>query len=223
MQRLEPADDVGRGEGRHVGAHGQHRVGSALPRLGERVVVVLVEAGAFVGDENQLARPSACVFEQLPHDVHVRCRRGGDDQLVFVAHRLAGTERRRFPRTRLRGFLGACGHGGCSARICVGGTRLQGGQRGAAYLHHVEQHAVVQRRGHLGGEHAVLERGQPRLHQSRHRRFAEQQQYVLASPHGLPPLPAATSRRARERWSRAAPCGSRSPCIPARRSGRGCQ
>ena len=172
VQRVEPGNDVGFRERRHVGAHGQHRVGTALERLRERMVVVLVKARALVGDERDRARPRACLVVQVAHDPDVRRRRCGDDQLVHVAH--------------------ALGFGP------LGRTRLEVGKRRTADLRHIEQHAVVQRRGHLGREHAVLERCQASFHQSRRWRFAEQDQRVLAFPQISPP------------------CSLRRPCRSAR-------
>ena len=49
----------------------------------------------------------------------------------------------------------------------------------------VYKRQVVQGRGHLGGEHAVLERCQASFHQSRRRRFAEQDQRAVSYTHLL--------------------------------------
>ena len=158
----KPGDDVVHRERRHVRAHRQDAVRAAIPHLGERMVVVLVEARARIRDHHQLARPRARVVEQLAHELDVFRGRRGDDQLVDVAHLLA-----------------RCG-------IDFGRAAFELAHGGADDLHHVEEHAVVQARRHLGCENTVLERGQARLHQTRPH-LAEQQQRVFALSTLRPP------------------------------------
>ena len=163
MERVEARAHVLLGERRHVRAHRQDAIGAAVPRLSERMVVMLVEARALVGEKHQLTGPCSRVGEQLLHHGDVLFRRGGYDELVFVTH----------------DFF-ACRTGGLGAPRAFA---LQVGQGVAAYLDHVEKHAVVQPRGHFGLEHAVLQHRQAGLHQAGDGRLAEKKERV--SPHAL--------------------------------------
>ena len=131
-----PCAHVGLGESGHIGAHREDAISTARPRLLERLVVMLVEAGALIAEKHQLARPLSRIRKQLAHHLDVLCGRRRDDHLVLVAHH----------------FL-ACGQGHLRP---LGAFALKVGHRRAADFHHIEEHAVVEPRGDLGLEHTVF-------------------------------------------------------------------
>lgn len=67
VERVEPCAHVGLGESGHIGAHREDAISTARPRLLERLVVMLVEAGALIAEKYQLARPLSRIRKQLAH------------------------------------------------------------------------------------------------------------------------------------------------------------